>query len=54
MRIGITPSETSADPIRRKMEQAALLKIEIDDMRVLIALLESQIAMERSAFICPA
>jgi hypothetical protein len=48
MAIGITPSDVATSRIRQKMEQADLLKIEIADLRAMIALLERQIALERA------
>jgi hypothetical protein len=53
MAIGITPSDTRANRIRWKMDQADALEIEIGEMRAMIAVLESQIALERSALAPP-
>jgi hypothetical protein len=50
MVIRVNPSVTNAELIRRKIEESRLLAIQVDDLRSMIALLEKQIALERSIF----
>jgi hypothetical protein len=51
MAIRVNPSGTNVDLIRRKIEESRLLAIQVDDLRSMIALLEKQIALERSIFL---